>query len=148
MRRTIFTETDRIVGIDENTLHFHKARFKVGYHQIGLTEESRAITTFITHKGLYRYKRLMFGISSAPEKYQQVIQQVLQGIEGVKNISDDIVIYAETQAEQDKRVRQVMERLRDKGLTVNYEKCQFSMSEFTFMGHVLSGHGVTLRKAK
>ena len=41
-----------------------------GYHQIELSEESREITTFITHRGLYRYKRLMFGISSAPESAQ------------------------------------------------------------------------------
>jgi transposase InsO family protein len=127
---------------------FTKLDLKWGYHQLELEEGSRGITTFITHKGLYRYRRLMFGISSAPEKYQQVIQQVLQGIDGVKNISDDIVVYGETQAEHDRRVRQVMERLRDKGLTLNYEKCCFSMSELTFMGHVLSGRGVSIAENK
>ena len=57
---------------DMNSKVFSKLDFRWGYHQIELSEESREITTFITHKGLYRCKRLMFGISSAPEKYQRV----------------------------------------------------------------------------
>ena len=39
------------------------------YHQTELSPESRDITTFGTYKGLYQYKRLMFGISCAPEMY-------------------------------------------------------------------------------
>lgn len=127
---------------------FTKLDLKWGYHQLELEEGSRGITTFITHKGLYRYRRLMFGITSAPEKYQQVIQQVLQGIDGVKNISDDIVVYGETQGEHDRRVRQVMERLKEKGLTLNHKKCEFSMPKLTFMGHVLSGNGVSIAEDK
>jgi hypothetical protein len=50
---------------------FSKLDLEWGYHQIELSEESKSITTFVTHKGLFRYKRLMFDIScSAPEKYQ------------------------------------------------------------------------------
>ncbi|XP_036334769.1 uncharacterized protein K02A2.6-like [Rhagoletis pomonella] len=46
---------------------FSRLDLKWAYHQLELEESSREITTFITHKGLFRYKRLMFGISSAPE---------------------------------------------------------------------------------
>ena len=46
----------------------------------------------------------MFGISSAPEKYQQVIQQTLQGIEGVHNISDDIIAHGATHDQHDERL--------------------------------------------
>ena len=52
---------------------FSKIDLKWGYHQLELHPDSRGITTFTTHCGLYRYKRLMFGISSAPEVYQHVI---------------------------------------------------------------------------
>ena len=76
---------------------FSKLDLKWSYHQIELTEDSRKITTFITHKGLFRYKRLMLGILSAPEMYQQVVQQVLKGIDGCHNISDDIIVQGETQ---------------------------------------------------
>ena len=44
---------------------FSKLDLKWGYHQIELDPDSRGITTFATHQGLWRYKRLMFGISSA-----------------------------------------------------------------------------------
>ena len=66
---------------------FSKLDLRSGYHQIELEESSREITTFVTHKGLYRYKRLMFGISSAPEKHQQVISQIYHDCEGLQNIS-------------------------------------------------------------
>ena len=127
---------------------FSKLDLKWGYHQIELTEESRNITTIITHKGLFRYKRLMFGISSAPEKYQQVVQQVLQGIDGCHNISDDIIVHGETHDEHDGRLREVLRRLSEHGLTLNKDKCQFSMSELTFMGHVLSEKGVSVEDDK
>ena len=51
---------------------FSKLDLKWGFHQVKLDAESRQITTFITHRGLIRYKRLMFGITSAPEKCQKI----------------------------------------------------------------------------
>jgi hypothetical protein len=121
---------------------FSKLDLKWGYHQIELSEESRSITTFVTHKGLFRYKRLMFGISSAPEKYQQVIQQVLQDCSGTANISDDIIIYGSDQGEHDKRLEKVLTRLEERGLTLNKEKCVFDMPKLTFMGLLLSNRGI------
>jgi hypothetical protein len=49
---------------------FSKIDLNMGFHQLELDEESRPITIFATHIGLYRYKRLMFGVTSAPEIYQ------------------------------------------------------------------------------
>ena len=123
---------------------FSKLDLKWGYHQIELTEGSGKITTCITHKVLFKYKRLMFGISSAPEKYQQVVQQVSQGIDGCHNISDDIIVHGETQYEHDERLSEVLRRLSENGLTLNKENCQFSLSGLTFMGHVLSEKGVSV----
>lgn len=121
---------------------FSKLDLRSGYHQIELEESSREITTFVTYKGLYRYKRLMFGISSAPEKYQQVISQVFHDCEGVQNISDDIVIHGRDKAEHDKRLRKALQRIKEKGLTLNQAKCEFSMNKITFMGHVMSKNGI------
>ena len=87
---------------------FSKLNLRLGYHQIELSEESRGITTLITHQGLCRNKRLMFGISSTPKRYQQVTQQTLQDIEGVQNISDDIIIQGATQERHDERLQKVM----------------------------------------
>ena len=122
---------------------FTKLDLKNGFHQIELDEMSRGITTFSCHVGLYRYKRLMFGISSAPELFQHLIQQTLLGCEGVENISDDMIIYGKDVKEHDKRFIGVLQRLKEKGLTLNFDKCLFRMSELTFMGHTLSDQGIS-----
>ena len=124
---------------------FSKIDLKWGYHQLELDEESRKITTFATHCGLFRHKRLMFGINSAPEVYQHVIQQVLHG---ASNIWDDI-IHGKNREEHDKRWRMyVLQRLKEKNLTLNEEKCKFHMPQLEFMGLLLSDKGIGPTEAK
>ena len=77
-KRHPFPKIDEVLEDMQEASVFRKLDLKWGYHQIELSEEFRSITRFVTHKGLFRYKRLMFGITSVPEKYQQVLQQVLQ----------------------------------------------------------------------
>ena len=121
---------------------FIKLDIKWAFHQVELSETSRPITTFATHKRLLRYKRLMFGVSCAPEMYQRVIQQVLEGCDGVRNIHDDIIVHGQTTEDHDKRLEQAMERIQNRGLTLNKEKCKFHMCELEFMGHLLSARGI------
>ena len=72
---------------------FSKLDLRWGYHQLELTDDSRGITTFVTHCGLFRYKRLLFGVNSASEQYQHEVQTALAGIDGQENISDDIIVH-------------------------------------------------------
>ena len=121
---------------------FSKLDLKWGYHQMELTPESRDITTFATHKGVFRYKRLLFGVCSASEQYQQEISKVLAGIEGAQNISDDVIVHGADQEMHDKRLHAVLRRLRERGLTLNREKCQFNMNRLVFMGILLTEKGI------
>ena len=121
---------------------FSKLDLRLGYHQIVLEEKSRDITTFVTNNGLYRYKRLMFGINMAPQKYQQVISQVFNDCEGVLNISDDIVVHGRNREEHDQRLENALNRMKERNLTLNGDKCEFGMDKITFMGHVLSKNGI------
>ena len=57
----------------------------------------------------------MFGVSFAPEMYQRVIQQVLEGYDGVRNVPDDIIVHGETTEDHDKRLEQAMERIQNRG---------------------------------
>lgn len=127
---------------------FSKLDLKWGYHQIVLTQDSRGITTFATHCGLYRYKRLLFGVCSASEQYQHEIQTALAGIEGQQNISDDIIVHGRNQEEHNARLEKVVKRLGECGLTLNAAKCQFSMDELTFVGMVLSERGISCAEDK
>ena len=140
-RHPIPTVDDVLHNLNRRTT-FSKLDLKWGFHQIELDEQSRDITIFVTHKGLYRYKRLSFGINSAPELYQHIIQQVVAGCEGTHNIHDDIIVHGRSVEERDARLRKTLEHLREEGLTLNKEKCVFRMSELTFMGYLLSSKGI------
>jgi hypothetical protein len=102
---------------------FTRLYLRSGYHQIVLNEESRGITTFTTHKGIFQWKRLPFGINSASEVFQNAIQHALQGLNGVKNIVDDIIVWGRTKKEHDDNLQALLQRLRDTGLTAKKSKC-------------------------
>lgn len=122
---------------------FSKLDLKAGYHQLELHPDSRYITTFSTHLGLRRYKRLNFGISSAAEVFQNAIRQTLQGIRGVMNFSDDIIVFGSTQADHDSSLTTLFQRLKEKGLTLNRSKCEFNKSKLEFFGFVFSANGIS-----
>lgn len=88
----------------------------------------------------------MFGINSASELYQRIIQQSLHGCEGVA--SDDIIFHGKDAREHDERLWRVLERLREKNLTLNAEKCRFHMTQMVFMGLVLTSNGIGPAKHK
>ena len=128
---------------------FSKIHLKWGFHQIELEEDSRVITTFITHRGLYRYRRLMFGITSAPEKYQKIIFHILAVCSRVANIADDLIIYGTDLAEHDSNLWKVLTaQLEEQGLPVNGDKCQFRLPRLTFFGHELSARGIAPSEEK
>ena len=76
----------------------------------------------------------MFGVSAAPEIYQHVIQQSLQGCPGMRNISDDIIVFGKTQQEHDHNLNTVLATLQECGLTLNRDKCKFSVLRSHFLG--------------
>ena len=81
--------------------------------------KSRNFTTVTTHVGLRRYKRLKFGINSAAEIFQNTKTAALEGLKGVRNISDDIIVYGRNQIGHDEWLEAVLKRLKDKILTLN-----------------------------
>ena len=121
LRTRHITQTIKEIVSDLNgAVKFSKLDLNQGYHQLLLDEDSRYITTFTTHIGLWRYKRLNFGICCAPEIFQNTIQETLGGIPGVLNVSDDILVYGKSPEEQDNNLKQVLSRLHEKGLTLTW----------------------------
>ena len=88
------------------------------------------------------FKRLPFGISSAPGHFQKRMDKELSGIEGVKCRMDDILVMGKDQAEHDHRLKQVFDRLVERRLTLNVEKCSFSQSRLQYLGQILDSEGV------
>ena len=131
-RHPVPTVQDLIVDLNGAT-DFSKINLNQGYHQLELAEESRSISTFATHIGLFRYKRSSFGINSAAEIFQKSIEEVLQGIEGVRNISDDIIVFGKTQADHDATLQAVFQKMRENNLTANPAKCLLTNHPLTFL---------------
>ena len=71
---------------------FSKIDLRWAYLQMELEEESKVLATINTHKGLYRYNRLAFGIASAPAIWQKTIERVLEGIPKTQCLLDDIIV--------------------------------------------------------
>ena len=119
-------------------IHFCKLDMNNAFLQLELDRDSRYITTFTTHQGLHRYKRLNFGTTSASEELQIKLERVLHNIKGCKNIADDIILFAKSQAELDNILSLILQRLSDHGLTLNLEKCEFDKQEVEFFGFEFS----------
>ncbi|GBN15052.1 Retrovirus-related Pol polyprotein from transposon 17.6 [Araneus ventricosus] len=100
------------------------------------------VTTFITPFGRFRFQRLPFGISSAPEHFQRRMSQMLEGIPGTICHMDDILIWGSTQEEHDQRLTEVCKRLKNSGMTLNAKKCIFSQTSIKFLGHIIDGQGI------
>ena len=130
------TIDDMILDLNGSKV-FSKLDLNAGYHQLKLHPDSRNITTFSTHVGLRRYKRQNFGISSAAEVFQNTLSTALEGLQGVRNISDDIIVFGQNREEHDKNLKKVFKRLAEKNLTLNKEKCEFKKLKLSFTGTCL-----------
>lgn len=122
--------------------YFTKLDIKNAFHQVELHPNSRHLTTFITSRGLYRYKRLMFGIACAPELFQKILEKMLIKCEGIINFIDDILIWGSSEEEHDLRLSKVLEVLRENNVLLNEDKCTYKVTEVNFLGHVLTPVGV------
>ncbi|UYV84257.1 K02A2.6-like, partial [Cordylochernes scorpioides] len=140
--------TEHILGQLGNAWYFSKLDANSGFWQFGLAKESQKLTTFITPFGRFFFKRIPFGITSAPEIFQGKMTQLLGKIEGVVCFMDDIVVYGSSLEEHNERVRQVLKKIQEEGMTLNPEKCQFGVKTVKFLGHTLSSEGLFIDEEK
>ena len=140
--RHVTPTLDDIVSELNGSTIFSKLDLNKGYHQLELLPESRYITTFATHVGLRRYKRLNFGISSAAEVFQEAIRGVIQGVRGTLNISDDIIVRGKGRQQHDETLRPVLNQLKKNNLTLNKTKCEFHKDTLEFFGNIFSSRGM------
>ena len=113
-----------------------------GFHQLLLDVDSHLLTTFATHCGLYRFKRLPFGVSCAPEIFQRVVSDILSGLPGVVVYIDDILVFGRNYKEHDERLAAVLARLEAINLQLNWAKCHTSQEQVKYLGHMLTKQGV------
>ncbi len=120
---------DNLVADLNGATIFSKLDLSSGCYQLELEPESHRITTFSTHVGLRRYKRLMFGINAASEIFHNAIEEILTGLPGCKNISDDIIVFGATTAEHDQNLYGVLTRLQQHDIRLTPEQGEMQFLE-------------------
>ena len=95
---------------------FSTLDLSLAYLQLPLAEESQSLVTLNTHKGLYRYLRLPFGVSSAPALFQGTMENLLQGLPHICVYLDDILVPSHSHHEQLGNFGEVLKRLEEAGM--------------------------------
>ena len=121
---------------------FSVCDLKSGYLHCELDHKSSLLTTFATPFGRFRWLRLPFGLKVSSEIFQKRLHQALEGLEGVRCIADDVIVWGRSNEEHDARVSLFLQRCSEIGISLNKEKCRFGLREIPFMGHVVSNKGL------
>jgi hypothetical protein len=121
-----------------------------GYWQVEMREEDKEKTAFISHKGLYEFNVMPFGLCNAPSTFQRLMNYILQKFLGkfVAVYLDDIIIYSTTFEQHIDHIHQVFEALRSATLKIKLRKCYFCFPNITFLGHVVGRNGIAADPAK
>lgn len=90
-----------------------------------------------THKGLFRYNQVPFGVVSAPSIFQQMMDQMLVDIQGTVCYLDDIIITGKNQDEHWHNLEQVFQRIKEYGFRVNKAKCKFLQDLAEYLGYLV-----------
>ena len=116
-----------------------------GFNQVAVDEEDKAKTAFITPFGLFEYNRMPFGLCNAPASFSRLMQACLneQIFQILLVYLDDTLILSQTFEEHLERLQMVLERLRKHGLKLKMDKCNFLKREVTYLGHEVSGSGIS-----
>lgn len=127
---------------------FSKLDITSAYYHVELNPDYREITTFMSGKGLMRFKRLMFGINCAPEIFQRIMTEMLAEIEGVIIYIDDIVVWGVSILEHNTRLKQVFDKLEQNNALLYKEKCMFQVKELEILGFTINSKGIRTTEDK
>ena len=122
---------------------FSKLDMSQAYQQLPLSQESKSYLVINTHRGLFRYNRLPFGVSSASAIFQRVMESLLKGIPGVVAYLDDILITGKTDKDHLKSLDEVLSRLETAGLRLKKWKCHFLRNSVVYLGHHIDSIGLS-----
>lgn len=122
--------------------YFTVLDLKQGFWQIKLDERSSNICTFSTPFGCYKFKRLPFGLSVAPEVFQRYVSNYFNDLPGTTAYIDDLLVSGKTQQEHDTNLKKVLERARKINIKFNPDKLQYKVNSVKYVGQIFSSEGM------
>ena len=115
-----------------------------GYWQVPLSEDAQEKSAFATRSGLWKWKVLPFGLTSAPATFQRLMERVFRGLHWRTLLLylDDVIVIAPDVSTHLETLQEVFDRLRAAGLKLKPDKCDMFQQEVRYLGHVVSREGV------
>jgi RNase H-like domain found in reverse transcriptase/Reverse transcriptase (RNA-dependent DNA polymerase)/Integrase zinc binding domain/Integrase core domain/Chromo (CHRromatin Organisation MOdifier) domain/Retroviral aspartyl protease len=129
---------------------FTKLDIRNAYYNIRIRQDDEWKTAFRTRYGSFEYRVMPFGLTNAPATFQHFMNDIFRDLldQFVVVYLDDILVFSENAEQHEEHVRTVLKRLRDNGLALKAEKCEFDVDTVEFLGYVISPDGVTMDRAK
>uniref|UniRef100_A0A672FGV6 Gypsy retrotransposon integrase-like protein 1 n=1 Tax=Salarias fasciatus TaxID=181472 RepID=A0A672FGV6_SALFA len=123
---------------------------KSGYYQIEMHEADKAKTAFVTPLGFWEFNRMPQGVTNAPSTFQRLMEKCMGSLhlKEVLVFIDDLIIFADTLEEHERRLLRVLDKLKEYGLKLSPDKCMFLQTSVRYLGHVVSEKGVDTDPAK
>lgn len=112
------------------------------FFQVQVHENSREYLTINTHRGLFRYQRLPFGVKIAPGAFQQVIDMMISGLTGTAAYLDDILVTRTDINDHNKNLQKLFERIKSFGFTIKLEKYNIATRELNYLSHIIDHRGI------
>jgi len=121
-----------------------------GYNQIPIATEDQEKTTFTCPFGNFTYRRMPFGLCNAPVTFQRCILNLFSDMveRFLEIFIDDFSNYGDSFEECLHHLELVLQRCKEKNLTLNWEKCHFMIRQGIVLGHEISRKGIEVDKRK
>ena len=114
-----------------------------GYYHMVLSEKSRPKSAFVSSFGKWEFKRCLFGLAQAPTYLLRLGNEVLSGLTFAFGYLDDILVYSTDMENHLEHLRSLFEKLRKADLKLKEFKCNFLKKHIQYLGHIVSGEGIT-----
>ena len=129
---------------------FSKLDLRSGYHQLKVKKEDILKTAFRTRYGHYEFLVMPFGVTNAPSIFMDLMNRVFSSFldKFVVIFIDDILIYSKKEEEYAEHLRIVLQTLQQEKLYAKLSKCEFWLKSMAFLGHIVSGEGISVDLSK
>ena len=107
-----------------------------GFFHLPLNEKSKPLTAIFTQLGVYVFNVLAIGLSNSNDLFESALRELLQGLEGMVNTADDILVFESTQEEHNSNVIMFLERCLEVDLKLNPSKIRLNCLEVPFLHNI------------
>jgi len=137
--------TDACLDAMSGSKLFSTFDLRSGFHQVSMDPNDADKTAFVTRRGMFRFRTMPFGLCNAVATFQRLMDLVLAGLNlDIRLVYfDDIIVFSATPEQHLERLKCVFRRLQEANLKLKPSKCCLMQTEVSFLGHIISGEGIS-----